>query len=735
MGTVYRALDAKLERAVAIKVLPTNSVNDQDAVARFRREAKAIAKLSHPNIIQAHDVDRDGDRHFLVMEFVEGTNLAQLLRDKGRLSGAIAADYAYQASCGLQHAHEKGLVHRDIKPGNLFLTNNGQLKILDLGLARFLQDQIGEDGLTRDGMGMGTPDYAAPEQWRDAHKADVRSDIYALGCTLYHLLAGQVPFPGSSLAEKLEAHERKEAVPLEDRCPEGPVGLGLVAQKMMAKHPADRFQSARDAADALAFYVAGSSSALPQVKATATWHVSQLVSAASRKRTRHLRLGVGLATAGAMVTLLVVAGQAILRPDPHAGNGRPGVGLFDTPERGQETAKNEQPPQPTIVTIPNGLTVAQDGTGQFQTIAAALAEVKPGQTVRVLDDATYVETIRIDSRSKHESIAIESPRKATITPPNKASWGIIVSNVPEVTVQGFRIETTRVDEHVFLTLIAGRSAGASFKDLECIGPAPTSRVIGVSIEGTDLDESDMPVLIQNCRFTSCNDGIRISGVTNNNQPMPCRNILVRENDVSNCLTGIWISGAVSNLHVVGNRIWHSGRSGIEPTGLLSGATILIANNSILGATGCLRIVAPIDDFTEVDIWNNLLLATDGPDMVLTGSAKNRLKTWQIAHNWREVSADTGAEDRIAASGDNVVERIELLSRDPENSSFLRPVADSRLVSAGLGGDLPYYVGAVPPSGVEPWDWEKTWDLRAVHLDDKSPDLTTHNDSPNKVQSE
>src|SRR5262249_35758004 len=236
----------RLDRQVAVKVLPPESVQDADAVARFQREARALAKLSHPGIVQAFDCEEEGGRHFLVMEYVEGQSLAALLKDRGRVAPTPAADYVHQAALALQHAHERGLIHRDLKPSNLLLTTDGRVKVLDLGLARFLQDQIGDPNRTREGVGMGTPDYAAPEQFRDARSADARSDVYALGCTLYHLLAGRVPFPGSSLSEKYEAHEHKEPAPLEEFCPEVPGGLVLVVQRMMAKRPADRFQSAAE---------------------------------------------------------------------------------------------------------------------------------------------------------------------------------------------------------------------------------------------------------------------------------------------------------------------------------------------------------------------------------------------------------------------------------------------------------------------------------------------------------
>src|SRR5262249_14413148 len=150
-------------------------------------------------------------------------------------------------------------------------TPEGQVKLLDLGLARFLQDQLGDADLTREGVGMGTPDYCAPEQFRDARRADARADIYSLGCTLYHLLTGSVPFPGSSFSEKARAHAEQEPVPVEGLCPEAPVGLVLAVRRMMAKRPQDRFRSAAEVAEALAPHLPAGAAAAAPLTATASW--------------------------------------------------------------------------------------------------------------------------------------------------------------------------------------------------------------------------------------------------------------------------------------------------------------------------------------------------------------------------------------------------------------------------------------------------------------------------------
>src|SRR5688572_22053119 len=193
MGTVYRALHSRLGKVVAVKVLPPDLMQ-ADAVSRFQREMRAVGKLHHPNIVQAFDAGEHEGTHFLVMECVDGCDLHSLVKQRGPLSIADACEIVRQAAVGLQHAHQHGLVHRDIKPSNLMLSEEGQVKLLDLGLA-LIQGPTNQGGdLTMACQVMGTPDFVAPEQASDSHSVDIRADIYSLGCTLYYLLSGAPPY-------------------------------------------------------------------------------------------------------------------------------------------------------------------------------------------------------------------------------------------------------------------------------------------------------------------------------------------------------------------------------------------------------------------------------------------------------------------------------------------------------------------------------------------------------------
>jgi serine/threonine-protein kinase len=266
VSQVYRAWDTDKGREVALKVLRQDLVRPTDGVRQFERELQAVTMLNHPNVIKTYDANQVGSVHYFAMEFIEGTDLDKFVKQSGPLPVEQACDFIRQVAQGLQHAHQVGLVHRDVKPANLFLINppvqgkqlaagvaprrgpDPVVKILDWGLARMMprpgesQDPSDANTDTEKGMLIGTADYIAPEQARDATLVDTRADIYSLGCTFYYLLTSHPTFTGTSLMQKLMHHQRSEPPPIQSVRPDVPDEVAAIIQKMLAKTPEERFQ-------------------------------------------------------------------------------------------------------------------------------------------------------------------------------------------------------------------------------------------------------------------------------------------------------------------------------------------------------------------------------------------------------------------------------------------------------------------------------------------------------------
>ena len=256
MGVVFKARHRRLGRVVALKILPPSLARDANLLSRFRREVDVAARLSHPNIVSVLDADQDRGVQFMTMEFVEGNDLDRLVREGGVLPVDQALDCVIQAARGLEAAHAQGVVHRDIKPGNLMLNASGQVRVLDLGLARLVEasNPFGETAsgpLTKSGTYMGTVDFMAPEQGIDSRRVDHRADIYSLGCTLCYLLTGRAPFDGATVLARLMAHQDRPPSSLLAARPDVPTAVDSVYQKMMAKKPADRPASMTEVVEVL----------------------------------------------------------------------------------------------------------------------------------------------------------------------------------------------------------------------------------------------------------------------------------------------------------------------------------------------------------------------------------------------------------------------------------------------------------------------------------------------------
>jgi len=253
MGIVYEAEDVRLPRKVALKFLPEESADDPDAERRFQREADTIAQLNHPNICTIYEIDRADGRAFIAMECVEGINLKTYMARNQLSTGAIV-EIALQIAAALGSAHAKGIVHRDIKPGNIVVNPEGQVKVLDFGLARRFKtadtDELGLEGSTMPGRPMGTANYMAPERILQL-PLDPRSDLFSLGVVIFEMATGRLPFAGASPSETVANVLDKEPVPLTSLAPQHPKGLEEVVRRLLSKKAGDRYPAATELTAAL----------------------------------------------------------------------------------------------------------------------------------------------------------------------------------------------------------------------------------------------------------------------------------------------------------------------------------------------------------------------------------------------------------------------------------------------------------------------------------------------------
>lgn len=350
-GTVYLARGLLLHRFVAVKVLKDVYRTDMDVKARFLQEMRAIGQLqAHPHVVHALQAAEESGTLFLVMEYVVGTDLNQIVKKQGALPVAEACDLIRQAALGLDYIHQHGLIHRDVKPANLILATDGRVKVLDLGLARLLEQPAGDDRQTSSGHIMGTIDYMAPEQARDPRQADRRADVYSLGCTLYRLLTGQVPFPGDNRLDKIDAHRGKAPVPLSNFRKDVPPEVQALVGRMMAKHPNDRPQTAREVAEQLARFGIGADPRIP----TPVPGEMPLPSTEELKPSRRWVWGVAVLAALLLVTVAMLLGM--FSPGLWTKGGPNGVPIPDRSLTGLE-----RPARSLAFATESGHVAAEDG--------------------------------------------------------------------------------------------------------------------------------------------------------------------------------------------------------------------------------------------------------------------------------------------------------------------------------------------------------------------------------------
>ena len=384
MGAVYKARHVRLDKIVALKILPQGRIANPQAINRFEREMKAVGRLSHPNIVEAHDArDIDGTT-VLVMEHVAGLDLAEVVRRLGPLPVAAACEIVRQTAVGLHYVYENGLVHRDIKPSNLMLTilpspsgrgagGEGLVKILDLGLALLGGDRPAGGEVTLAGSAIGTVDYIAPEQIIDAHSVDIRADIYSLGGTLYRLLTGAAPFSGRKhqiYAEKVMGHLKETPPPVRELRPEVPADLAAVVERMMAKSKAGRYAVPGEAAAAVAPFAAGAD--LARLLAAAQAAPADAAAAGEKQgaSTGPLASSAAVPTDSSSISVEIaegLSGKAETGPPLPPGEGR-GEGRLGRSDRFSS---------PLTANDPHPLPLSRRERGAFRTAALAESRAPP----------------------------------------------------------------------------------------------------------------------------------------------------------------------------------------------------------------------------------------------------------------------------------------------------------------------------------------------------------------------
>ncbi len=702
MGVVWKANDPDLQRTVAIKVLGPHLRHSQTARRRFQREARAAAAISHPNVLTIHAVEEHEDTPFLVMEYVSGQSLKEYVTDKGKLTHFEVFQLASQIAQGLAAAHAQGVIHRDVKPGNVMLHDGGtRVRLADFGLARITFDN---SELTSHGQYVGTPAYMPPEQLRGG-KVDARADLFSLGCVIYYMLVGYPPFQGRTQGETIHKILGDEAKSLLEIDPSIPPFLSELVGRLLNRDPDLRYQSAFEVADVLSKFLSQlNRAATDDLSAVLSFNPTMLQSADDEKSTKAKRRMASISVVAVIsIAAFFVVPKFIENKQPEvldktqqAGDARPDGSISTADSSGQTQPDKDSKPTLDLPKLTE-ITVAPDS--EFKTISAAVARAAKNCTITVTGPGPYTDSVMIEGAEFDGLKLVADSRVRWLTPePADEHRALHIADVSDVLVQGFDFEVN--SENARAVHLEGTTGNVTIQDCSFEHMQKTHR-LSLALAESEMPDALSRIRFLNCRFSAAEGSVMClalggsAGGTTRAEARNCHftspgthimvtgacrsftlaeNIFIGGNNAINISYREWAADShaeIVNNTFVATRYWFGLMDSFRGTTVPTGTTTSrVCNNLILGGE---RMQGGEDQWQHVET------------------------SWTFEANWWEpvaaTRANAGRDGRVAMLKDN----LDIPNRDePTMPDYLRPAPGSILFESGCCDDLPRYIGATGP---------------------------------------
>jgi serine/threonine protein kinase len=686
MGLVWKGYDPDLQRTVAIKVLGPHLAHSATSRRRFQREGRAAAAVSHPNVVTVHSVEEHGQAPYLVMEYVSGGSLREHVKQCGKLPATEVIRLSYQIAQGLAAAHAQGVIHRDVKPGNVMLHEGAsRAKLTDFGLARVVYDNA--DLSSHDQL-IGTPAYTSPEQIRGP-KVDARADLFSLGCVMFYMLTGQPPWQGYAQAETI--HKIATDVPprLHELDASIPRPLSDIVEKLLRKDPAERYQSAAEVADTLRRY-------LLQMNQSASDEVLEVLNRPPVESTKPSGRSPAVLRLGLVTLVLALLALTVWASRGWLGLGKPA-------EAGASAAGG--PASPPLSKLSN-IRVGPESDADCKTIAEAISRAAENCTILVSGPGPYAEAVKLQGAAIR-GLKLQATRRAVWrTPPSANATCLSISDAADISVEGFDFEVHAESGRAIT--VGDAIDNVSIRDCAFRHMLPRHK-LSLVLVGSRPGKTPEQMHLSRCKFYAAEGHIMCLSV--GGLPQAETRVNCEDCEFSSPHTHIYVTQACHELRLAGN-VFLAGDNAINLSfkPWSPDCRIEIVNNTFVGTRFWIGFM---DSFrgggespagpTACRVCNNLIL---GGERVLGAPDQWEpvLSAWKFAGNIWEADSTTKRQSNYGERVATFLDDVKVTERDdPLDPNFLVPAADSPLAALGVGGDLATYVGAKAPRPPHPDD--------------------------------